>query len=50
MIWQVNNSSPLEDRIRYFGLQDNRLNGSLPAYLSDTVLPDLSRVNIALKV
>ena len=44
------NGTALDERIRYFGIQNNYLNGSLPAYLSDRVLSDISRVNVMLQV
>lgn len=47
---QVNTSSLLSVSVRYFGIADNELTGTLPAYLSDSTLPVISQVSIELQV
>ena len=47
---QVNATSLLGASIRYFGVADNELTGTLPAYLSASTLPQIFTFSIELQV
>lgn len=49
-IMQVNATNLLGASVRYFGLADNQLTGTLPAYLSASTLPVVSQFSIELQV
>ena len=49
-IMQVNATNILGASVRYFGLADNQLTGTLPAYLSTSSLPLVSQLSIELQV
>lgn len=49
-IMQVDATNLLGASVRYFGLADNQLTGTLPAYLSASTLPVVSQFSIELQV